>query len=165
MNIVNKFFYNEPICHITNDYVPSENEEFMSKTQLEYFRRMLLGWRASIIEESYKTIDDLKNVNLLQSEDIDRGCEENKLSFELKTRDRARKLIFKIDAALKRIQDGTYGYCEITGEPISLKRLKARPIATLSIEAQEMHEKQERTQREQNVIKHLLEESSQPERV
>ena len=130
------------------DYRPTEKEPFMNPKQQEYFRRKLLNWRGELLKESEETLATLQQEGGAQEPDLaDRASTEMERSLELRTRDRARKLIAKIDAALKRIEDGTYGYCEETGDPISLKRLEARPIATLSIEAQERHERMERTHR------------------
>ena len=130
------------------DYRPSDGEEFMNPRQLEYFRQKLLRWRAELLEESSETLVHLKEESLSEPDLTDRASLETERALELRTRDRERKLISKIDAALERIQDGTYGYCEETDEPISLRRLEARPIATLSLEAQERHERMERTHRE-----------------
>jgi DnaK suppressor protein len=130
------------------DYRPSDGEEFMNPLQLEYFRQKLLRWRAELLEESSETLVHLKEESLSEPDLTDRASLETERALELRTRDRERKLIAKIDAALERIQDGSYGYCEETDEPISLKRLEARPIATLSLEAQERHERMERTHRE-----------------
>ncbi len=127
------------------DYKPSENEEYMNEMQLEYFRQKLLDWKKSLIGQSMDTLDDLKQGGLNQPDQIDRASLESDKALELRTRDRARKLIAKIDEALKRIEDGTYGYCEETGDPIGLDRLEVRPVATLSIEAQERHERMEKT--------------------
>ena len=127
------------------DYKPSENEEYMNEMQLEYFRQKLLSWKKSLIGQSMDTLDDLKQGGLNQPDQIDRASLESDKALELRTRDRARKLISKIDEALKRIEDGTYGYCEETGDPIGLERLEVRPVATLSIEAQERHERMENT--------------------
>ncbi len=130
------------------DYRPTEKEPFMNPKQQEYFRRKLLNWRVELLKESEETLESLQQEGGAQEPDLaDRASTEMERSLELRTRDRARKLISKIDAAIKRIEEGTYGYCEETGEPISLKRLEARPIATLSIEAQERHERMERTHR------------------
>jgi DnaK suppressor protein len=130
------------------DYRPTEKEPFMNPKQQEYFRRKLLNWRIELLKESEETLETLQQEGGAQEPDLaDRASTEMERSLELRTRDRARKLISKIDAAIKRIEEGTYGYCEETGEPISLKRLEARPIATLSIEAQERHERMERTHR------------------
>jgi DnaK suppressor protein len=130
------------------DYRPSEKEPFMNPMQLEYFRQKLLRWRAELLEESNETLQHLQEESLSEPDIADRASLETDRALELRTRDRERKLIAKIDDALKRIEDGTYGYCEETAEPISLRRLEARPIATLSIEAQERHERMERTHRD-----------------
>jgi DnaK suppressor protein len=127
------------------DYKPSENEEYMNEMQLEYFRKKLLEWKKSLLEQSKDTLDELKQGGLNQPDQIDRASLEADKALELRTRDRARKLISKIDEALKRIEDGSYGYCEETGDPIGLERLEARPVTTLSIEAQERHERLEKT--------------------
>ena len=127
------------------DYKPSEKEEYMNDMQLEYFRQKLLDWKKSLIGQSMDTLDELKQGGLNQPDQIDRASLESDKALELRTRDRARKLISKIDEALKRIEDGTYGYCEETGDPIGLERLEVRPVATLSIEAQERHERMEKT--------------------
>src|SRR5580693_7846653 len=130
------------------DYRPSEGEEFMNSLQLEYFRQKLLRWRAELLAESSETLQHLKEESLAEPDLTDRASLETERAIELRTRDRERKLISKIDAALMRIEDGSYGYCEETDEPISLRRLDARPIATLSLEAQERHERMERTHRD-----------------
>ncbi len=127
------------------DYKPSANEEYMSDMQLEYFRQKLLDWKKSLVEKSEDTLEDLRQGGLNQPDEIDRASLEADKSLDLRTKDRARKLISKINEALERIEDGSYGYCEETGEPIGLERLEARPIATLSIEAQERHERMEKT--------------------
>ena len=129
------------------DYRPSDKEPFMNARQQEYFRRKLLNWRVELLKESEETLESLQEGGLQEPDLADRASAEMERSLELRTRDRARKLIAKIDAALQRLEDGSYGYCEETGEPISLKRLEARPIATLSVEAQERHERMERTHR------------------
>tara|TARA_B100001248_G_scaffold19219_1_gene12714 strand:+ start:1151 stop:1588 length:438 start_codon:yes stop_codon:yes gene_type:complete len=129
-------------------YRPSEEEPFMNRNQLEYFREKLLDWKKSILSESKDTIKGMKEETRNIPDVADRASEETDRALELRTRDRQRKLISKIDAALRRIDDGSYGYCEESGEPISLKRLDARPIATLSVEAQERHERRERDHRE-----------------
>jgi len=131
------------------DYSPSDDEEFMNPYQLEYFRQKLLRWRAELVQEATDTLSNLTEQNLQQPDMADRASLETEHSIELRTRDRERKLISKINSALKRIEDGTYGYCEETDEPIGLRRLEARPIATLSLEAQERHERMERTHREE----------------
>jgi len=129
-------------------YRPSEDEQFMSSLQLEYFRQKLLHWRQELLDESTETLSHLQHSIQNEPDLTDRAATETDLSIELRTRDRERKLINKIDEALARVDAGTYGYCEETGEPISLRRLEARPIATLSIEAQERHERMERTHRD-----------------
>ncbi|WP_159731116.1 RNA polymerase-binding protein DksA [Methylosinus sp. Ce-a6] len=129
-------------------YRPSEQEDFMNDRQREYFRRKLLVWKDEILQESRETLATLQSENENHPDLADRASSETDRAIELRARDRQRKLISKIDAALARLEDGTYGYCEETGEPISLKRLDARPIATLSIEAQERHERRERVYRD-----------------
>ncbi len=131
------------------DYRPSEDEEFMNPLQIEYFRQKLLSWRAELLADSTDTLRHLKEENLVKPDLTDRASLETDRAIELRTRDRERKLISKIDAALGRIDLGTYGYCEETDEPIGIRRLEARPIATLSIEAQERHERMERTRRDE----------------
>ena len=126
------------------DYRPSEDEPFMSDLQLEYFRQKLLRWRAELLQESTETLNHLQAESLHQPDLTDRASMETDRALELRTRDRERKLIRKIEEALKRIEDGTYGYCLETGEEIGIKRLEARPVATLSIEAQERRERRER---------------------
>ncbi len=131
------------------DYKPTDREEFMNPVMMEYFRLKLIKWKAELLKEAEGTVHDtLQGTELQKPDPIDRASEETDHALELRTRDRERKLISKIDEALLRIQDGSYGYCEETGEPISVGRLDARPIATLSIEAQERHERKERTQRD-----------------
>jgi DnaK suppressor protein len=130
------------------DYRPNEDEPFMNPQMLEYFRQKLLRWRSELLAESTETLQHLKDESLLKPDLTDRAALETDRSIELRTRDRERKLIAKIDAALRRIDDGSYGYCEETEEPISIRRLEARPIATLSLEAQERHERMERTHRD-----------------
>lgn len=127
------------------DYVPSSDEEYMNDLQVEYFRQKLLAWKKSLLNQSQDTLEDLRQGGLNRPDDIDRASMETDKALDLRTKDRARKLISKINDALKRIEDGTYGYCEETGEPIGLERLEARPVATLSIEAQERHERMEKT--------------------
>ncbi|GAA0601712.1 RNA polymerase-binding protein DksA [Caenispirillum bisanense] len=129
------------------DYRPSDDEPFMNERQREYFRQKLLKWRQELLREAEETLEHLQEGGLQEPDLADRASAEMDRALELRTRDRARKLIAKIDAAIQRVEDGTYGYCEETHEPISLKRLEARPIATLSIEAQERHERMERTHR------------------
>jgi DnaK suppressor protein len=136
------------IVTLPPDYRPSDDEEFMNALQVEYFRRKLLRWRTELLKEADDTLTSLQNGGLQEPDLTDRASAETDRALELRTRDRARKLIGKIDAALERIESGTYGYCEETGEPISLRRLEARPIATLSIEAQERHERMEKTHRD-----------------
>ena len=131
------------------DYRPSEDEEFMNPLQLEYFRQKLLRWRAELVAESSGTLQHLKEESLLKPDITDRASLETERAIELRTRDRERKLISKIDAALGRIEEGTYGFCEDSDEPIGIRRLEARPIATLSLEAQERHERMERTHRDE----------------
>jgi DnaK suppressor protein len=133
----------------TKSYRPSDKEPFMNERQREYFRAKLLAWREDILKEAKETLQHLLEENQNHPDLADRASSETDRAIELRARDRQRKLIAKIDAALKRLEDGTYGYCEETGEPISLKRLDARPIATLSIEAQERHERRERVYREE----------------
>ena len=129
-------------------YHPSEDEEFMNERQLEYFKQKLNDWKEDILRESRETLVHLQAETENHPDIADRATSETDRALELRTRDRQRKLISKIDEALRRIEDGSYGYCEETGEPISLKRLDARPIATLSIEAQERHERRERVYRD-----------------
>ncbi len=129
------------------EYRPSEDETFMNERQLEYFRKKLLDWREDILRESKDTLGQLQEDSLHLPDAADRASSETDKALELRTRDRQRKLIAKIDSAIRRIEDGEYGYCEETGEPISLRRLEARPIATLSLEAQERHERQEKVHR------------------
>jgi DnaK suppressor protein len=129
-------------------YRPMESEPFMSEKQQEYFRQKLLAWKEEILREARETLQHLHDESQNHPDIADRASSETDRAIELRARDRQRKLIAKIDAALQRIDDGTYGYCEETGEPISLKRLDARPIATLSIEAQERHERRERVYRD-----------------
>ena len=129
-------------------YKPSDDEPFMNERQVAYFRQKLLASKDDILKESKETLSHLQDENHVLPDIADRASSETDRSLELRTRDRQRKLISKIDAALKRIDDGSYGYCEETGDPISLRRLDARPIATLSIEAQERHERRERVYRD-----------------
>lgn len=130
------------------DYVPTENEPFMNERQRAYFRNKLIRWKNDILKEARDTLEALQRESANHPDLADRASSETDRAIELRARDRQRKLIAKIDAALQRIDDGTYGYCEETGEPISLKRLDARPIATLSIEAQERHERREKIYRD-----------------
>ncbi len=130
-------------------YRPSSDEPFMNSRQLDYFRQKLLAWKASILRESEDTLAHLQNESLREPDITDRASSETDFSIELRTRDRQRKLIAKIDSALRRIDAGEYGYCEVTGDPISLARLEARPIATMTVEAQERHERQEKISRDE----------------
>lgn len=133
---------------LSPDYRPTEDEPFMNPRMKEYFRRRLLQWKAELLRESGETIEHMQSESLAEADIADRASLETDRSLELRTRDRERKLISKIDEALGRIENDTYGYCEETSEPISIRRLEARPIATLSIEAQERHERLERTHRD-----------------
>ena len=130
------------------EYRPSEDEEFMNERQLEYFKQKLLNWKEDILRESRETLAHLQTETENHPVLADRATSETDRALELRTRDRQRKLISKIDEALRRIEDGSYGYCEDTGEPIGVARLEARPIATLSLEAQERHERRERVHRD-----------------
>jgi DnaK suppressor protein len=130
------------------NYRPSQKEPFMNERQREYFRQKLLAWKEDILKEAKETLQHLQDENQNHSDLADRASSETDRAIELRARDRQRKLIAKIDAAIQRLDDGTYGYCEETGEPIALKRLEARPIATLSLEAQERHERRERVYRD-----------------
>ncbi len=129
-------------------YRPSANEEFMNPAQLAYFRRKLLDWKDSVIKESRDTMASLKSGPIREADLTDRASSETDWSIELRTRDRQRKLIAKIDCAIRRLYEGEYGYCEVTGEPISLARLEARPVATMTLEAQERHERIEKVSRD-----------------
>jgi DnaK suppressor protein len=133
---------------IDEGYRPTEDEPFMNERQREYFRRKLIRWKSDILKEAQETLATLQSENENHPDLADRASSETDRAIELRARDRQRKLIAKIDAALARIDDNSYGYCEETGEPISLKRLEARPIATLSLEAQERHERNERVYRD-----------------
>jgi DnaK suppressor protein len=133
---------------LPKDYRPAEDEPFMNERQLEYFRRKLVTWRIELLEQSAETIEGLQDSARNVPDIADRASEETDRALELRTRDRQRKLVAKIDAALRRIENGEYGYCEVTGEPISLRRLDARPIATMTLEAQERHERRERVHRD-----------------
>ena len=124
---------------LPKNYKPTKKEKFMNAKMKEYFRQKLVNWKNDLLKESSQTLNNLQNENEAKPDITDRASEEIDRSFELRTRDRERKLINKIDAALQRIEDGSYGYCDETGDPISIKRLEARPVATLSLEAQEMH--------------------------
>jgi len=133
---------------IPEGYIPSIDEEYMSKTQVEYFRQKLLTWRAELLAESSDTISHLKEENWQEPDINDRASLETDAALELRTRDRYRKLVIKIDSALSRVTDGSYGFCDETGEEIGLFRLEARPIATLTVEAQEKHERLEKQRRD-----------------
>jgi DnaK suppressor protein len=133
---------------LPHDYRPSDAEEFMSPHHTEYFRLKLLRWRSDLLRDADDTLASLSEGGILEADITDRASVETDRALELRTRDRARKLINKIDQALQRIENGSYGYCEETGEPIGLRRLEARPIATMSIEAQERHERMERVHRD-----------------
>ena len=132
------------MAKISKSYKPTQKEKFMNAKMKEYFRQKLTNWKNELLKESSQTLNNLQNENEAKPDITDRASEEIDRSFELRTRDRERKLINKIDAALQRIEDGSYGYCDETGDPISIKRLEARPVATLSLEAQEMHERAEK---------------------
>jgi len=132
------------MAKISKNYKPTQKEKFMNAKMKEYFKQKLLNWKNELLKESSQTLNNLQSDNEAKPDITDRASEEIDRSFELRTRDRERKLINKINAALLRIEDGSYGYCDETGEPIGLKRLEARPVATLSLEAQEMHEKAEK---------------------
>ncbi len=138
----------KPESFLPDDYRPAEDEPFMNDKQLEYFRRKLLQWKEDILEDSRDTIEGLQDGARNIPDVADRASEETDRALELRTRDRQRKLVAKIDAALRRIETGEYGYCEKTGDPISLKRLDARPIATMTLEAQESHERREKVHRD-----------------
>ena len=129
---------------LPKNYKPTQKEKFMNAKMKEYFRQKLVNWKQDLLKESSQTLNNLQSENEAKPDITDRASEEIDRSFELRTRDRERKLINKIDAALQRIEDGSYGYCDETGDPISIKRLEARPVATLSLEAQELHEKAEK---------------------
>ena len=133
---------------IPDSCTPAEDEPFMNERQVEYFRRKLLDWKNDLMSDSKETIEGLQDGTRNIPDIADRASEETDRALELRTRDRQRKLVSKIDAALRRIDEGEYGYCEVTGEPISLKRLDARPIATMSLEAQERHERREKVHRD-----------------
>ena len=136
-------------AEVVAEYRPTEDEPFMNPRQREYFRRKLENWKEDILRESRETLENLQEESQNHPDMADRASSESDRALELRTRDRQRKLISKIDAALKRIEDGTYGYCEETGDPIGIARLDARPIATLSLEAQEMHERREKVYRDE----------------
>jgi DnaK suppressor protein len=134
---------------LPRNYLPSEDEKFMNAKQLQYFKLKLHAWREEILKESAETLQNLQEDSLKEPDIADRAAAETDWSIELRTRDRQRKLVSKIDAALERIETGDYGYCEVSGDNISLKRLEARPIATMTIEAQEAHEKREKTHKDE----------------
>jgi len=136
------------VVTLPSDYRPSEDEEFMNALQQEYFRQKLLRWRHELLRDAGTTLDSLSAGGITEADLTDRASVETDRALELRTRDRARKLISKIDQAIERIANGTYGYCEETFEPIGLRRLEARPIATLAVEAQERHEKMEKVHRD-----------------
>ena len=138
----------KPETFLPDEYRPAEDEPFMNDRQTEYFRRKLLAWKNDILAESRDTIEALQDSTRNIPDVNDRASEETDRALELRTRDRQRKLVSKIDAALRRIDEGEYGYCEVTGEPISLGRLEARPIATMTVEAQERHERNEKVSRD-----------------
>ncbi|KIC19706.1 MULTISPECIES: RNA polymerase-binding protein DksA [unclassified Leisingera] len=133
---------------LPDDYRPAEDEPFMNERQTEYFRRKLLEWKQDLLADTRDTIEGLQDSTRNIPDVADRASEETDRALELRTRDRQRKLVAKIDSALRRIDEGEYGYCEVTGDPISLKRLDARPIATMSLEAQERHERREKVHRD-----------------
>ncbi len=139
---------NNKVIEIESDYIPSNDEEFMNPKQRRFFELQLLAWKAELLDESQGTLNNLQDAPIKEPDPNDRASSETDWGIELRTRDRQRKLISKIDAALKRIAEGEYGYCSVTGEPISLPRLQARPIATMSLEAQEKHERKERISRD-----------------
>ncbi|MCA3450937.1 MAG: RNA polymerase-binding protein DksA [Rhodobacter sp.] len=134
---------------LADDYRPAEDEPFMNERQLEYFRRKLVVWKQELMDQSAETVEALQDSGRNVPDIADRASEETDRALELRTRDRQRKLVSKIDAALRRIENGEYGYCEVSGEQISLKRLDARPIATMTLEAQEKHERRERVHRDE----------------
>ena len=133
---------------LSESYTPAEDEPFMNDRQVKYFRRKLIAWKNELLTETRETIEGLQDGTRNIPDIADRASEETDRALELRTRDRQRKLVSKIDAALRRIDEGEYGYCDVTGEPISLKRLDARPIATMSLEAQERHERREKVHRD-----------------
>ncbi len=141
--MVNRFEFKK-MAKISKKYKPTQKEKFMNSKMKEYFKQKLINWKNELLKESSQTLNNLQSDNEAKPDITDRASEEIDRTFELRTRDRERKLINKIDSALQRIEDGSYGYCEETGEPIGIKRLEARPVATLSLEAQEIHEKSEK---------------------
>ena len=138
----------KPEVFLPEDYRPAEDEPFMNERQLEYFRRKLLAWKSELLDDGRHTIEELQDTTRNIPDITDRATEETNRALELRTRDRQRKLVTKIDEALRRIDEGEYGYCMDTGQPISLKRLDARPTATLCLEAQERHERREKVHRD-----------------
>ncbi len=144
---MNEMIQNKRVA-LPEGYIPSDDEEFMNPFQQEYFRLKLEDWKNDILKESAETLANLQEDNLREPDIADRASSETDWSVELRTRDRQRKLVNKIEAAIRRIDEGEYGYCEVSGEPISLKRLDARPIATMTIEAQEAHERAEKVHRD-----------------
>jgi DnaK suppressor protein len=148
MELESKVDLEEPTEAVEDSYRPSDDEEFMNPRQLSYFRKKLVAWKNDILRESKETLEALQEESQNHPDIADRASSESDRALELRTRDRQRKLISKIDAALARVDDGTYGYCEVTGEPIGLARLDARPIATMSLEAQEKHERREKVYRD-----------------
>jgi DnaK suppressor protein len=136
------------ICELPDGYKPLDTEEFMNDLQREYFRRKLVNWREELLKNNEEVIEELQNGEKTYTDVVDRASNETELAYELRSKERAYKLICKIDEALSKIKNGSYGYCEETGEPISLKRLEARPVAMLGIKAQERHEKRERVKRD-----------------
>ncbi|MGB3177012.1 MAG: RNA polymerase-binding protein DksA [Albidovulum sp.] len=139
----------KPEVFLPDDYRPAEDEPFMNERQTEYFRRKLTVWKEELLEQSAETLEVLQDSGRSVPDVADRASEETDRALELRTRDRQRKLVTKIDGALRRLENGDFGYCEMTGEPISLKRLDARPIATMTLEAQEKHERRERVHRDE----------------
>ncbi len=133
---------------ITGDYVPNDSEDYMSEAQLDYFRRLLQAWKRAILDSSADTLQQLQEGPIREPDLNDRASSETDWGIELRTRDRQRKLIAKIDSGVRRIEEGEYGYCEVTGEPIGLGRLIARPIATMTVEAQQAHERREKVSRD-----------------
>ena len=149
MNSVASKIIDTPIASLPEGYQPSANEEFMNDLQREYFRQKLMRWRAELLDEANQTIANLSTESLHKPDQMDRAQIESNAALDLRTRDRERKLLQKIEDALRRIEDGSFGYCVETDEPISLSRLEARPIASLSLQAQEQHEKMERVHRDE----------------
>ncbi len=148
MDLESKVELEEPTFSGSETYKPTEGEEFMNARQLAYFRKKLVAWKEDILRESKETLEALQEESQNHPDIADRASSESDRALELRTRDRQRKLISKIDSALARVDDKTYGYCEVTGEPIGLARLDARPIATMSLEAQEKHERREKVYRD-----------------